>query len=208
MSFCITRSYRRNGKVINKIKEIYISKLHKDFGGEGPDYIQGDSGDISEHLGTLKQYAEECRHITELGVDQVVSTWALLYGLLLSTHGGGLSDTVTKTLVSIDIAKCPIGPLKLLASKTDVNFTFIQADDLTITIDLTDLLFIDSSHNPEHLLKELNLHGNKVSKYIILHDSERRAQQPKKLKRSNEQNQSLRMIESVLSWIINGYVIR
>ena len=36
--------------------------------------------DINEHLPTLKKYAKECEHITEMGVRWVVSTYALLMG--------------------------------------------------------------------------------------------------------------------------------
>lgn len=36
--------------------------------------------DINEHLPTLKKYAEECDHITEMGVRGIVSTYALLMG--------------------------------------------------------------------------------------------------------------------------------
>jgi len=35
----------------------------------------------------------------------------------------------------------------------------------------TDILLIDSLHNRNHMQKELNLHGNNVSKYIIVHDT-------------------------------------
>ena len=34
--------------------------------------------DIREHLLTLMFYAFECKHITEMGVRDVVSTWAFL----------------------------------------------------------------------------------------------------------------------------------
>jgi len=35
----------------------------------------------------------------------------------------------------------------------------------------TDILLIDSLHHRNHMQKELNLHGNNVSKYIIVHDT-------------------------------------
>jgi hypothetical protein len=46
--------------------------------------------DIFEHLPTLKRYAKECEHITEMGVRWVVSTYALMMGK-------------PKKLISIDI---------------------------------------------------------------------------------------------------------
>ena len=33
--------------------------------------------DINEHIPTLLKYAEECDHITEMGVRKGVSLWAL-----------------------------------------------------------------------------------------------------------------------------------
>ena len=36
--------------------------------------------DINEHLPTLMKYASECEHITEMGVRNIVSTFALLMG--------------------------------------------------------------------------------------------------------------------------------
>lgn len=38
-------------------------------------------------------------------------------------------------------------------------------------VDKTDILLIDSLHHRNHMQKELNLHGNNVSKYIIVHDT-------------------------------------
>ena len=34
--------------------------------------------DINEHMPTLYQFACTCSHITEMGVREVVSTWAFL----------------------------------------------------------------------------------------------------------------------------------
>ena len=36
--------------------------------------------DINEHLPTLKRYAEDCDHITEMGVRWLVSTIAFMMG--------------------------------------------------------------------------------------------------------------------------------
>jgi hypothetical protein len=38
--------------------------------------------DINEHLPTLSQLASECQEVAEMGVRSVVSTWALLHGML------------------------------------------------------------------------------------------------------------------------------
>lgn len=121
--------------------------------------------DINEHLPVLRDLAKECKHVTEMGVRGIVSTWAFLEGL----KGGG-------TLVSIDntLPAYYGGDLELvekLAKEENVNFTFILDDTLTMNIEETDILFIDTIHEYEQLVVELNRHSNKVRKYIVLHDT-------------------------------------
>ena len=116
--------------------------------------------DINEHLPTLKRYAEECDHITEMGVRTVVSTWAFLAGR-------------PKKLVSIDIQPCDVSAARTLASEASIEFEFIQADTANpdFIIENTDLLFIDTWHIYEQLQAELRLHAPRTNKYIIMHDT-------------------------------------
>ena len=119
-----------------------------------------EKSDIHEHLPTLKKYAEKCNHITEMGVRTVVSTWAFLLAR-------------PKYLKSIDIAYHPnIELVKKLSQEENINFEFLLQDTTNNEIENTDLLFIDTLHTYEQLKTELNLHGNKVNKYIIFHDTE------------------------------------
>jgi hypothetical protein len=113
--------------------------------------------DINEHLPTLMKYASECEHITEMGVRYMVSTYALLMGK-------------PKNMISYDIHMCHWESVRDLV-KEDTNFQFAIGNTLEIDIDPTDLLFIDTLHNYTQLKKELDLHANKVSKYIIFHDT-------------------------------------
>jgi hypothetical protein len=116
------------------------------------------NSDINEHLPTLKKYSEECDHITEMGVRDVVSTWAFLIG-----H--------PKKLISYDI--CQINQTVILDAikDTKIEFQFILGDTTKIEIEETDLLFIDTEHNYLQLKTELLLHGNKSKKYLIFHDT-------------------------------------
>lgn len=120
-------------------------------------------GDIYQHLPVLRKYAEKCNHITEMGVWKINSTWAFLAGR-------------PDVLVSID-RKHPkefganIDEVYDAASKADIKYSFIQDDTLEVEIDKTDLLFIDTWHVYQQLKAELDLHGNKVKKYIIMHDT-------------------------------------
>lgn len=123
-------------------------------------------GDIEEHMDTLKKYASKSNSIVELGVRNLVSTWAFLAAR-------------PKKLISVDIthpitngAKKAFDDAFRLARENKIDFAFIQADDLEIELEKTDLLFIDTLHTREQLTQELKLHADKARKYIILHDTE------------------------------------
>ena len=129
---------------MNKLQEIY----------EG---LCNTPSDINEHLPTLKKYAEECEHITEMGVRWIVSTYALLMGK-------------PKEMISYDINSIHWDVIRDMV-KEDTDFRFEVANTLDLEIEETDLLFIDTLHNYNQLSKELKLHGNKSKKYIIFHDT-------------------------------------
>jgi len=132
------------------------------------------SSDINEHLPTLKRYAEECDHITEMGVRWVVSTFAF-------------AVAKPKTFVSIDIIDPRsdfenwnsvwgsgerLNNIIKYCAENNVNYSFLLSDTTKITIDETDLLFIDTLHEYNQIKTELKLHGNKAKKYLIFHDTE------------------------------------
>jgi len=115
--------------------------------------------DINEHLPTILKYAKECKHITEMGVRWVSSTWPLL-----------LSNP--KKMISYDIVRHPkIEEVIDLSKNYNIDYQFIQSDVLTIEIEETELLFIDTLHTYNQLVCELDIHSDKCSKYIILHDT-------------------------------------
>lgn len=119
--------------------------------------------DINQHLPTLRKYAEECSHITEMGVRHAVSTYALMMGF-------------PKTLISIDIVPLEqygvdINLITEIAKENGIDFKFILGDTTKIKIEETDFLFIDTYHVYEQLKTELELHGNKSRKYIAFHDT-------------------------------------
>lgn len=117
------------------------------------------NSDINQHIETLYKYGKKCDHITEMGVRWVSSTWPLLY-------------SNPKKIISYDIVKNPnINEVINLSKEYGINFSFIEVDVLKIEIEPTELLFIDTLHTYNQLSKELKLHSNKVSKYIILHDT-------------------------------------
>ena len=115
--------------------------------------------DIHQHLPTLMKYASECEHITEMGVRGVVSTFALLMG-------------EPKRMISYDINWSQgIEGLVKEVNENGIDFDFRIGDTTDLTIAETDLLFIDTLHNYNQLKKELELHSDKVRKYLIFHDT-------------------------------------
>jgi len=139
------------------IQEIYEAKCN-------------DNSDICQHLPTLKQYAEKCDSIVELGVRSIVSTWSFL-------------AAKPKRLFSVDIQHpesyeeydpkgCNLKLVYDLAFEQGTSFSFLQADTLKIELKQCDLIFFDTLHTYEQLSKELELHGNKANKYLIFHDTE------------------------------------
>lgn len=122
--------------------------------------------DINEHLPTLFELSKECETICEFGVRSIVSTWAFLYGLTQN-------NSVNKNLVSVDIANVKdISKVIDTAKSAEVTMNFIQEDSVKCEITQTDMLFIDTWHIYGHLKRELNVHCNKVNKYIVMHDTE------------------------------------
>jgi len=119
--------------------------------------------DINQHLECLKRYASECDRIIELGVRDVVSTWAFLAGR-------------PKRMLSIDIQQSPANKIQdayRFCAEEGIDYEFRIADtsDEKLVLEETDLLFIDTWHIYEQLKQELTLHGNKAQKYIIMHDT-------------------------------------
>ncbi len=115
--------------------------------------------DIHEHIQVLWMLARGCGHVTEFGTRDGVSTTAFLHAR-------------PRRLVSYDLDYCLGARRRLERLAGPVNFTFQQADVRQVVIEPTDLLFIDTHHVYEQLKEELRLHADKVSRYIVLHDTE------------------------------------
>ena len=115
--------------------------------------------DIHEHLPVIHEYCLKCAHVTEFGVREVVSTWAMLAANPMKC-------------VSYDVHESEkVSEAARITAQEHVNWQFIKGDTLLITIENTDLLFIDTLHTYDQLIKELELHHDKVNKYIMMHDT-------------------------------------
>lgn len=116
--------------------------------------------DINEHVDRLLELGKECTHITELGSRGGVSTTAW-------------AAARPKKLVCYDLTRHgSIDPIEHAARAADVEFVFHVQDVRSVSIEATDLLFIDTLHVYDQLKVELKLHADKARKYIVLHDTE------------------------------------
>jgi hypothetical protein len=127
-------------------------------------YCQSPS-DINEHLPTLYQYAQECESVIELGVRGVISSYALINGLMNN-------NKKNKKILLNDISPCDINELLSITTnlQIEVNYKWINDLDLDITENV-DLTFIDTWHVYGHLKKELDKFSKITNKYIIMHDT-------------------------------------
>jgi hypothetical protein len=109
-------------------------------------------------LPIIRELASTCYHVTEFGFGLGRSTAALINARPLR-------------VVSYDIL--PLFAIaeeyKSLAEEAGVNFRYIRADTSSVTIEPTDLLFIDSLHTAEQITAELR-NAPLVKDYIIFHD--------------------------------------
>lgn len=117
--------------------------------------------DINEHCPLLRSIASQYEHLTEFGMRSGVSTTAFLAASL---------EGKLKRVISYDIHTLTSTASRLSSLAPDI-FKFIQASSLTTSIEETDVLFIDSNHRYNHLMKELTLHHTQVKDTIILHDT-------------------------------------
>lgn len=122
--------------------------------------------DIYEHLPKLLELSVKCESIAEMGVRDVVSTWAFLYGLCLN-------QKQQKHLVCVDLYKpsC-LYDLQILSASCGIEFEFHQGNSASMILPVVDMMFIDTWHVYAHLKRELEFHHPKVRKYIVLHDTE------------------------------------
>lgn len=128
--------------------------------------------DINEHVPTLVGLGREVRTITEMGVRFGWSTRSFLFARpasLLSIDKFNWGSThQSGAIVEQGLPEKYQG---LYRGITD--FRFVIGDTTKIDpIPETDLLFIDTFHHRDCLAIELERHGNRAKKLIVLHDTE------------------------------------
>ena len=110
----------------------------------------------------IKKYLVNCDSYTEMGINQ----GATLAAAVLENP---------KTVRAYDIGLKWYNEARHLfdkyASENKIDLEVFEISTLDCVIDETDLLYIDTMHKYDHLKEELSLHGNKVKKYMIFHDT-------------------------------------
>ena len=122
-----------------------------------PQLNNGDNAAFHQHMPVLTTLCYN-KHVVELGVRYGVSTVGILAG-------------EPKSLISVDMVRYEtIDAIEELAHENQIDFSFIEANDLEIEIPECDVLFIDTLHTYEQLRQELTLHADKAREWIVMHD--------------------------------------
>jgi predicted O-methyltransferase YrrM len=114
--------------------------------------------DMRPHVDRLVEFASACQVIVEFGVRRGFSTVAFLEGLPASGR-----------LFSVDVDRCP-------SRIDDPRWTFIRGDDRLRHVRSrlprqADLVFIDTSHELEHTIDELEFARKLGPSVILCHDA-------------------------------------
>jgi hypothetical protein len=122
---------------------------------------------VNEHITVLADYSEKCTSVAELGVNEMISTWAFIKGLRFNKKK-------KKHIVCVDIAGKPkqFDEISALAKKNKITMEFLEGDSGTVDLPRVDMLFIDTMHHYAQLMKELEKHHSRVKKYIVMHNTE------------------------------------
>ena len=123
--------------------------------------------DINEHLPTIYNYAKKSESIFETGVRGVVSSWALIYGLLSN------KNTSNPKIFMNDISECDLVELLEKTKELSIKISYKWSNNLTLDFgkEKFDLTFIDTWHCYGQLKRELNKFSKITNKYIIMHDT-------------------------------------
>ena len=121
-----------------------------------------ENSDIHRHLPILKEYAEKCNSVLEIGLGFGNSSLAFLEGNI-------------KTLYTIEIDKNwgleTIVDLKQIATEKQIDYQIIYGDSANVKPDRRfDMLFVDGNHSYLAVKKELEIYPKYINKYIGFHD--------------------------------------
>ena len=135
----------------------------RDFGlvNEGFLNRQDTPSDMWEYMSVLRRYARGADSIVEFGTsDRANSTFALMAGRPLWMR-----------CYDIKRYEPTFSYVEKAARDAGIDFAFRIQSSIVEVITQIDLLFIDDEHTYAQLSKELEMHGGRVNKWIIIHDT-------------------------------------
>lgn len=115
--------------------------------------------DCWEHLGTVRDLAAKCDHVTELNIWGSPWLAAILAGKpkrAASVAGGPMPNWEIARRIPED-SRCPVA--------VTIN------DSVSVSLEPTDMLLTDTIHTGTQLLRELTAHADKVRRFIVVHDT-------------------------------------
>lgn len=141
--------------------------------------------ETQEHFPTFYHFGSKCSRIVEFGVFLAFSSWAwvackpsFLRCVDVERRPGGEWEAIEETAPKLgidfafEIADSGHGALKRIVEERYVSISheLLIKEPYQLPTD-TELLYIDSYHSYTHLKAELTIHGAKVKKYILFHDT-------------------------------------
>lgn len=139
---------------VNNLEEYYSELYRLQAEAHGADYML-----VHDEI---REKIQGCESYTELGVNQGTT---LAIPLLHNT------PTVNGYDISLKPYNFARHHFEQYAKENNINFTAHEADTLKCVIQPTDVLYIDTVHQYNHLTKELARHSEQAKKYIIFHDT-------------------------------------
>ena len=125
---------------------------------------------IVEHLNTLKELSSLCEFVAEIGVEGVVSTFALAQGQILN-------NSSKKKIWGYDIVDLSKQErwylLESLCKEENIELDFKLGNSIEAELpyDNMDMIFIDGWHVYGQVKRELEYFSPKVNKFICFHDT-------------------------------------
>ena len=139
------------------IKQSFYQQVAVTPGSPRP--TQAVLSDIVLHLPVLEYYASLCNHVTEFGTRGGCSTAALLAGCKGEVHSYDIEVTpAVRLFENMDL------PCKW-------HFHVGDTGSPQTNVAQTDMLFVDTLHTYEHVIKELTSHGRKAGMFLAFHDT-------------------------------------
>jgi hypothetical protein len=120
--------------------------------------------DIHAHLPLLRELAARCEHVTEFGL-----RWA--NGSTVAFLAAQPAVVVSWDIEPRHVVAQPVADLIAEAEGGRTRFEPRVGNVLDVTIELTDLLFIDTFHVARQLEAELAHHGERARRYLAFHDT-------------------------------------